>query len=305
MSQAIGVLGSANVDLVTEVESLPRPGETVLGLRFSRYLGGKGANQAVAAARLGAKVHFFGKVGADSLAAEVIEGLKRDCIEASCVKKIPAISTGTASILVAKNGENVIACTPGANGQVDLDYVEEVLPQILSCQVLLLQFEIPLEPIAFLLRKLPLDRPFVILDPAPVHFLDPFPLDRVDVLTPNRRELTSLTEEEDIGRGARQLLNQGVRSVVCKVGVNGAHIVTEDLVRHVPAFPITPVDTTAAGDAFNGALAVALAKGEPLEEAVHLAAAAGALATTRRGAQPSLPHKDEVQALLVGGKDEA
>lgn len=294
----IAVLGSANMDVVTEVARMPRPGETVAGKAMRHYPGGKGANQAVAAARLGGRVAFFGKVGADAYGEQLLAAMRADGVDVRGVETTAAASTGTATIWVEETGENAIACVPGANGAVDAEYVDRVLPEIAAARVLLLQLEIPLEAVAHLLERLPKKRPLVVLDPAPARSLSRLPLDRVDVLTPNETELRSLAGVSDVERAARDLLAGGVGAVVCKAGERGA-IWYGPAVKKVAAFRVRVVDTTAAGDAFNGALAVALAD-RPFEEAVRFANAAGALTATKRGAQPSLPRRAEVDALLAG-----
>ncbi|MEN6368403.1 MAG: ribokinase [Thermotogota bacterium] len=293
----IAVLGSANMDLVTEVARIPRPGETVAGESLRYYPGGKGANQAVAAARLGAAVAFFGKVGRDPFGDRLIEGLRADGIDVSAVARVVEPPTGTASIWVERTGENAIACVPGANGAVDAAYAARVFDRIAAADVLLLQFEIPLATIAFVLERLPKDRPIVILDPAPAQNLSGLPLDRVDILTPNRTELSTLTGIDGLESAARRLLSLGVRGVVCKAGDQGAYWIGETTT-HVPTIPVEVVDSTAAGDAFNGALGCAVTE-RPILEAIRFANAAGALAATKRGAQPSLPRRSEVDRLLA------
>jgi len=292
----IAVLGSANMDLVMEVERIPRPGETVLARRVQRYPGGKGANQAVAAARLGEEVAFFGKVGDDAFGEEILDRLGRDGIDVRAEERDPELPTGLAGIWVDEAGENAIACASGANAAVDASYVDRVLGRLRAADVLLLQFEIPLETIAHLLRALPRERPTVIVDPAPAREIATLPLERIDVLTPNRSELQLLTAEPDVDVAARALLERGVRAVLCKLGDQGACWVGDETIR-VGAIPVKPVDTTAAGDAFNGALAGALGR-RSIEEAIRWANAAGALATTRRGAQPSLPRREAVERQL-------
>jgi len=292
----IAVLGSANMDLVMEVERIPRPGETVLGRRVQRYPGGKGANQAAAAARLGEEVAFFGKVGRDAFGEEILDHLRRDGIDVRAVERDAERPTGLAGIWVDEAGENAIACASGANASVDANYVDRVLDRLRAADVLLLQFEIPLETIAHLLRALPSERPTVIVDPAPAREISALPLERIDVLTPNRSELQLLTGEPDVHAAARALLDRGVRAVLCKLGDQGACWVGDETVC-VGAVPVQTVDTTAAGDAFNGALAGALGR-RSIEGAIRWANVAGALATTRRGAQPSLPRRAAVERVL-------
>ena len=294
----IAVLGSINVDLVTCVERPPRPGETVPGTRLRRYPGGKGANQAVAAARMGQKVALFGKVGADTFGEEVVRALAAANVNTAYIERESDEPTGCALVTVASDGENTIVYIPGANARLDWAYVERVFERISAADLLLVQLEIPIGTVRRLLQRLPKPRPYVILDPAPPEDIRGLDLGRVDLLTPNRGELAVLTGEPDLHRAAHKLLQLGVKRVACKDGEHGSHLFTPEFTQHFPAFEVTPVDTTGAGDAFNGAMAAAWASGLPLEEAFLWANAAGALATTRPGAQAALPRLDEVNALL-------
>jgi ribokinase len=294
----IAVLGSANMDIVAEVARMPRPGETVAGRALREYPGGKGANQAVAAARLGASVSFFGKVGRDPFGERLLEGLRADGVNVAAVESTDKEATGTASIWVDDAGENAIVCVPGANGMVDADYIDRIFDRVTAADVLLLQLEIPLDTVAYLLGRLPRGRPLVILDPSPAQDLSRLPLRRVDVLTPNRTELLALTQMDDMKSAAAALLRAGVGAVICKAGGEGAFWFGETM-SHVPAVPVCVVDTTAAGDAFNGALACAITE-RCMPDAIRWANAAGALATTKAGAQPSLPRRADVDRLCSG-----
>lgn len=292
----IAVLGSANMDVVTEVPRIPRPGETVLGKTVRRYPGGKGANQAVAAARLGETVAFFGQVGADVFGEELLAELRNDGIDVMSVDQTSDQPTGLATILVDDAGENAIAYVPGANAAIDTDYVDRNLDRLCSADVLLLQFEIPLPVIAYLLKRLPSKRPVVIVDPAPAQDVSALPLERIDYLTPNRNELFALTGQNDIPSAAHILLAQGVRAVICKDGKEGAHLVSGERTVHVAAPEVQALDTTAAGDAFNGALASAITH-LPIDKSIRWANLVGALSTTHHGAQPSLPKRGKVEAF--------
>ncbi len=296
---AIAVFGSVNMDFVTRMERFPEPGETVIAQGFARFPGGKGANQAVAAARMGGQVSFYGKVGADVFGDELLSSLRDNGVHIEWVVREENTPSGTASIWVAGDGENAIAYTPGANALVDARYIDRVITALSSAKVLLLQLEVPSASIAYLLRILPTERPLVILNPAPAQNFDGLSLERVDIITPNRGELITLTDETGIEKSAEKLLAAGVKTVICTDGEEGAYLFDKAHTQHFRPFPVDPVDTTAAGDAFNGALAAVLAEDQPIETAVEWANAAGALATTRRGAQPSLPSLAEVKELLA------
>ena len=277
---------------------MPSPGETIAGRDAAFYPGGKGANQAVAAARLGADVTLYGKVGDDPFGERLLAGLRESGVDVGSVETEAETSSGLASIWVDGNGDNAIALAAGANGRVDARYIKRHCDRIAEADVLLLQLEIPIETIAFLLSRLPETRPLVILDPAPAQDLGSLPLARIGVLTPNEHELRILSRSDKIEAGAKRLLETGIESVVCTLGSNGAVRFSSDgSTRRFAAPTVHAVDTTAAGDAFSGALAWALFS-RPLDEAIPFAIAAGALATTVRGAQPSLPRRGNVLRLL-------
>jgi len=293
----IAVVGSVNMDVVMTVERMPALGETLSGTGAAFHPGGKGANQALAAARLGADVSFFGKVGDDPFGARLREGLVRDGVDVEGLEAEADCTTGIASIWVDATGENAIVLDPGANGRVDAAFIDRHLDAIASCDVLLLQLEIPIETIAHLLRRLPPERPRVILDPAPARDLSSLPLERVDVLTPNETELRTIGGCDALGEAADQLLARGVTHVLCTLGFEGVDLYSADgAIAHFEAPEVDVVDTTAAGDAFVGALAVSLLDGS-LEAAVSAAVVAGALATTRPGAQDSLPTRAELEVV--------
>jgi ribokinase len=268
----IAVLGSANIDFVFRIQRFPQLGETLLAQDHARVFGGKGANQAVACARLGAETVFMGSVGDDAFGDELLQSLKQNGVQVQYVRRLKNVYSGTTVIFVDPRGNNSILYFPGANGYIDASYIDAILPHVVSASVL--------------------------LDPSPVNDLRSLPIERVDLLTPNQVELTLLTGCSDIMTAARQLLGLGVKQVVCKVGENGAWVIDRKEAKHFPAFRINVVDTTAAGDAFNAGLAVALEKGVTLDQAVTWANAAGALACTKFGAQPSLPFRHELETFL-------
>ncbi|HID56545.1 TPA: ribokinase [Candidatus Poribacteria bacterium] len=300
----IAVFGSINMDLVMEVERFPRQGETVAAKSFSFFPGGKGANQAVGIGRLGGDVSMFGMVGDDTFGELLIKSLRNNGINVENVIIGEGTSSGIASITVDRQGNNTIVITPGANGKLDRRYVDTVLPQIAQNDILLLQFEVPLETIDYLLKGLPPKTPLVILDPAPAYDLERIHAKRVDLITPNETELQSMTgieikSVEDIKEAAGLLSRKmGIEVVICKSGDKGSYLITRERFKHFPAYEVEEVDTTAAGDAFNAGLALALSEGRDLEEAIRYANAVGALATTVKGAQPSMPSADSVEEFL-------
>lgn len=293
----IAVLGSMNVDLVVRVPRLPHPGETIGGGNLCTYCGGKGANQAVAASRLGAHVHLFGKVGDDLFADRLLEQLRSDGVHVEGVEKKADCASGAALIWVDADGENSIVLSPGANGEVDGAYLDRNLRRMAEAEILLLQLEIPMETMVRLLDLLPRERPTVILDPSPVQDLSRLPLDRIDVLTPNEHEILRIGGSTTIEGAADELLGRGVRHVVCTQGERGAIWFSGDgAVVSFGAPKVVAVDSTAAGDAFNGALAWAMTE-RSLQEAIAIAVQAGSVATTRHGAQPSLPSAEMLTCL--------
>ena len=291
----IAVLGSINMDLVLRVPRFPGPGETLTGTDVAIYSGGKGANQAVAAARLGAEVRFFGKVGNDDFGVRLLDELRENKVNVDAVEREHDCASGLASIWVNDDGENAIVLATEANGRVDGEYLDRYFDEIGRADLLLLQLEIPIETVVALLRRLPADGPTVILDPAPAQDLSRLPLERIDILTPNEHELRLISGSESVEEGAFQLLDRGAKNVICTLGEKGAVWFSGDgTMAHYSAPEVEVIDTTAAGDAFNGALAWAL-QINPLEDAIAQAVIAGALATTKHGAQASLP---ESRALI-------
>jgi ribokinase len=304
VSPRILVVGSINMDLVARVPRLPAPGETVSGRELQSIPGGKGANQAVAAARLGARTQMCGRLGDDPFGTTLRAALDDAGVDASAVLTTPGTSSGVAWIGVDAAGRNAITVIPGANGLVTVADVASWTPLLQTADVVLLQLEIPLATAAEVVRVAQLLGICVILDVAPVPE-EPLPevLWRADIVSPNQAEAAALTgvrvDSVDAARVAAQKLRErGARCVVLKLGELGALVDDGTTATHVPSFPITPVDTTAAGDAFTAALGVAWAEGQSLLEAARFACAAGACACLQFGAQPALPTRAAVEARL-------
>ena len=302
----IVVIGSINIDLVARAERVPLAGETVHSSDFQMHPGGKGANQAVAVARLGYPVRMIGNVGSDAFGEELRAQLVRSGVDASSVRTSKGPS-GVAMITVGPNGDNAIVVTPGANALVSPRDVDDHAEAIREAGVVLTQLEIPLETVQYLgTLCVRLEIP-LILDPAPARVLPADLLHRVSWLTPNETEIGCCTSEMKHPSNRREtseildaLVKQCRNGVVLKMGSRGSYLATKDGFRqHVEAFPVSAVDTTAAGDAFNGAFAVGLMLGRSPLESAQLAAAAGAVSVTRAGAQPSMPTMEEVNLMLT------
>jgi ribokinase len=294
----IAVVGSANVDLVVPVETLPEPGQTVLGGDHLRVAGGKGANQAVASARLGQRVAMVGRVGDDEDGRRLLGSLEQAGVDVGHVHVTSEVPTGIALITVDRSGENTIAVSPGANARVSADDVAAAADVLGAAAVTLLQLEVSLDTVAAAAATA---GGTVLLNPAPAAALPPDLLAAVDVLVPNRSELGWLAGVEEprtidaAVAAARQL--PGDAAVVITLGADGALVVDGDVVEHLPAIVVDAVDATGAGDAFCGGLADGLSRGLDLVEAARWATKVAGLATTRWGAQPAMPTRAEVEEL--------
>jgi ribokinase len=298
------VFGSINIDLVATASRLPVAGETLLGGEFFKAPGGKGANQAVAVARLGILTHLVGRVGAHSFGNELIDSLQVAGVRTENVSIEATVSSGVAVIVVGDAGENQIIVIPGANGYVDNEDVARLLQILPTAKVLLLQLEVPMSATLAAAKAAHNLGVKVILDPAPVQSNIPDELYHlVDIITPNEVEAGQIVgftveDEDSAAQAAKNLLEKGVKCAIVKLGSKGVYCATQDENFFIPAFAIQAVDTTAAGDAFNGGLAAGFAEGLSLRECVIWGAAAGALAATKKGAQPSLPDRFMFDAFL-------
>lgn len=293
MMKKCAVIGSINTDMVARTPRFPAQGESIIGSVFRTEFGGKGANQAIALARLGAEVCMAGKVGDDLFGKKYLEHLIEEKVNVDCVAVETGETTGVADIWVADSGENSIISIPGANAKCDLDWLNAALERLSDCDIFLLQLEIPHETVGAALKKLREMGKTVILDPAPAVPLPAEWLACADYITPNETELEILTgdlpKNATVEARIRRLVGESNRMVIHKRGAEGAFIGTKDGVLPVSGFKVKAVDTTAAGDTFNAGLAAGLAMGKPIEECVRLANAAGALAVTALGAQGCMP----------------
>ncbi|MGM8365805.1 ribokinase [Virgibacillus sp. W0181] len=297
------VIGSFMMDLIVRTSRFPNVGETIIGNNFSRFPGGKGANQAVAASRLGGQVTMAGKLGDDEFGKEFQQTLTEHGVNTDYVLYDSCAPTGIGSISLDAEGDNKIIVVPGANMQYNVDDLKRLETLIDGMDIMVLQLEMDLNVVeaAVMIAK-DKDIP-VILNPAPATELSAKLLSHVTFLTPNESEAELLTgvpihHLKDAERAGQKLLDLGVKHVVITLGENGAALIDKTGMHHVPGFPTNVVDTVAAGDSFNGALAVALAKGESLKDAVEFANCAGALAVTKVGAIPSIPELKDVKKLL-------
>ena len=288
MAGKIVVVGSSNTDMILQMDHIPRPGETILGGHFSMAAGGKGANQAVSAARAGGDVTFLARVGNDMFGRQAIEGFRADGVDVQHVLQDDEAPSGVALIFVAKDGENSIGVASGANALLTPADVEKALPLIAEADVLVMQLETPLETVEAAAATAVQNGVTVILNPAPAQPLNDSLLQNISIITPNESEAELLTgvavaDEAGAAAAAEKLHVKGVATVIVTLGARGAFVSSDQFTGTVAAFPVAPVDTTAAGDVFNGALAVALAGDQPLPDAVRFASAAAALSVTILG----------------------
>lgn len=295
---SIFVIGSANTDMVVKAATLPLPGETVLGGQFFMNAGGKGANQAVAAARMGANVTFVAKVGDDIFGIQTIEGLQREKINTQYIFKDKIAPSGTALINVNEEGENCIVVAPGANANLLPKDIENI-SDLAAATILLTQLETPIETIAYLAALATSNNQKLVLNPAPAQLLAADILETLFLITPNETEASILTgikviDEITAQQAAAILLAKGVQNVIITMGSKGAFFKNNETQFMVPAPEVKAVDTTAAGDTFNGAIVAAIAEGQTWENAIAMAVKAASISVTRLGAQASVPYRNEI-----------
>lgn len=300
----ISVIGSLNMDLVVRTPRAPKAGETLAGTDFHLIPGGKGANQAVAAARAGAEVRMVGCIGADAFGPLMLESLTAAGVNVSGVSRLIEAATGTATIIVEDDGQNRIIAVPGANGKVSPEVIDHQWPAIQQSDLILLQHEIPLASVHAVIERAYAAGIRVLLNPSPFYPIPADILAKVNTLIVNEGEAEALTgvtvsNIKTARSAAASLTGMGVQSVILTLGSNGVllHTATEELFQ--PAFQVEAVDTTAAGDTFTGSYAASILHGLQPQEALHFASAASALAVTRLGAQTSIPVKQEIEDFLA------
>lgn len=304
IEKKIVVVGSTNTDMVVKTERFPNPGETVLGGEFLMNLGGKGANQAVAAARLGADVHFITRVGDDLFGQEAIKQLRNENIDVSGIGVDRGENSGVALITIDKNAENNIVVASGANAKLSFEDDTVLKQSINSETIVLVQLEIPQRSIEQVCHHAKEVGAVVVLNPAPASMLSDFILQTIDIVTPNQQEAEALsgiavTDVDSAKRAAMKIHSLGPRVVIITMGAAGAFLYSAEESAFVDAYKVKAIDTTAAGDVFNGALVVGLSKGETPVRAMELASRAAAIAVTRIGAQQSAPTLSEVKSFFA------
>lgn len=299
----IVVIGSSNTDMVVKTSRFPLPGETIMGGMFFMFAGGKGANQAVAAARMGGKVSFVAKVGKDIFGEQAIKGFEDEGIDTTYISIHETTASGVALITVDAKGENEIVVAPGSNNLLDEENIRNAEAAIAEAEIILLQLEVPISTVSFACRKAFELVKKVILNPAPACTLPAEIYPHLYLITPNETEASLLTgievmDEKSADAAADKLLSYGVENVIITLGSKGAYFKNKDQSFLTTTEKVKPVDTTAAGDIFNGAIAVALAEGNTWKKAIMLACKAATISVTRMGAQASAPLRSEVEETL-------
>ena len=295
----ICVIGSLNMDLVVNVDTMPKPGQTIIGSNFKEVPGGKGANQAVAMTRLNGNVSMIGKVGEDGFGQTLINSLKNDKVDTTYIQTSKG-ATGVALITVDKNAQNSIVVSPGANFEVKEDDIDNNIEAIKNSDIVVLQLETPLNTLKYALNKAKELNKYTILNPAPAVKLDDEIIKNVDLLTPNETELeiisgVSIETEEDIQKAAQIMIEKGVKELIVTLGSKGSLYINKEKSMFKKAYKVEAVDTTAAGDSYTGALAVALSQDKNIEDAMDFASKVGALSVLKEGAQSSLPTLEDVK----------
>ena len=295
--------GSINMDLIVQTPRFANPGETIIGNDFFTAPGGKGANQAVAAGRLGVDTLMFGRIGDDFFGKNLLKNMQENNVGIEGVKTDNTLPTGTALITVDNNAENTIIIIPGSNSAVSDSDITNLTPFLKKAEILMLQLEIPLDTVAAAAKKAKESGVKVLLDPAPARQLPDELLQLCDFITPNETEAQILTgikvnNPEDAKEAAEILLRKGVQAVIVKMSSNGSYYYDGSIEILFPAYKVDAVDTVAAGDAFNGGFTAAFSEGKPIEEILQWANACGALSTTKPGAQPSMPSREELISFM-------
>ncbi len=303
MKNKIVVIGSSNVDLIMKMERLPSKGETVTDAEFMQVYGGKGANQAVAAARAGGDVVFVSCVGEDAYTPQMVQNYINEEMDTRFVFQEKNVASGYALIMIGGDGDNIISVAPGANYELLPEKIDKALPAFDEAAIIVMQYEIPEETIKYVIDKANERNIPVLFNFAPARDFDFTYIPKVDIFVLNETEASLLADmpvetEKDAEKAANVLIQQGVKKVIITLGTKGALVVTEEETVKVPAFQVDAVDTTAAGDTFCGTLAVAMVEGFPLTDAMQFASAAAAISVTRMGAQPSAPSRTEIETFL-------
>lgn len=303
----IVVIGSSNVDMIMKMEHLPARGETVTDAEYMQVFGGKGANQAVGAARAGGDVAFVNCVGDDTFAPVLLENLRHDGINTDHVFREKGIPCGTALVMIGNEGDNYLSVAPGANYRLTPELIDRCTTLIRHAEIVLLQYEILPETLAHAIHKASDEGVKILWNFAPAREIDRSLLSKISILVVNEVEASFLSglpveTDDQVEKAASVLLSKGVETVIITLGSRGSYLASSNLSERIPAFRVEAVDTTAAGDIYCGTLAVALTEGKTFSDAIRFASAAAAISVTRMGAQPSAPRRREIEEFLLNYK---